>query len=383
MRNRKNISLYMLINILLLLISIAVVIFVIIDNKANNLNIKTEEVAFVNNIPSTPIVRENKIEEEEKVNKQKEISIPIILENTIQSSMQAEEEVNYTSTAYKYYYYQLNTNAKKIYNSIEKNISKLKTGTYTIDVSKEASDVLKQYGTEQLNEDFQSAWDAAIMDRPELFYIDVSKITLNIKTITYGNSVRYEVYMGNGDNSTYLEQGFYSNQDVNRALENIDSVANGIISTLDGSTYNKIKKVHDWLVDNISYSSSVSGNNSYNIYGAFINKSVVCEGYAESFKYIMDKIGVPCIIVTGTAENSEGTIENHEWNYVQIDGKWYAIDVTWDDPIITGGGKLTSESKYKYFLKGSGFINDNHFADGKISSKGIIFTYPKIEEGNY
>ena len=221
------------------------------------------------------------------------------------------------------------------------------------------------------------------MDRPELFYIDVSKITLNIKTITYGNNVKYEVYMGNGTNSTYLEQGFYGEQEVSRALNNIDAVTNSIISSLSGNTYNKIKQVHDWLVDNLSYSSSISGNNSYNIYGAFINKSVVCEGYAEGFKYIMDKMGIPCIVVTGTAQNSEGTIENHEWNYIQIDAKWYAVDVTWDDPIITGGGTLTSNSKYKYFLKGSEFMNNNHFIDGKISSKGMIFTYPKIEEGNY
>ena len=381
MRNKKSISLYMLINILLLFIAIVVVIFVFIDNRANNINIKTEEVA-ITDIQSPPTTIEEK-KEVEKLNEQKEISIPIILENIDKYSIQEEEYKPCTSTAYKYYYYQLNENSKKIYDAIEKNIIKLKTGTHTIDVSKETSDSLKQYGTEKLNVDFQSAWDAVIMDRPELFYIDVSKITLNIKTITYGNNIKYEVYMGNGSNSTYLEQGFYGEQEVTKALSDIDAITDSIISNLNGSTYNKVKQVHDWLVENLSYSSSISGNNSYNIYGAFINKSVVCEGYAEGFKYIMDKIGIPCIIVTGTAQNSEGTIENHEWNYVQIDGKWYGIDVTWDDPIITGGGILISSSKYKYFLKGSEFINNNHFVDGKISSKGMIFTYPKIEEGNY
>lgn len=171
-----------------------------------------------------------------------------------------------------------------------------------------------------LNKCFQSAWDAIIMDRVELFYIDISKVELNIKTVTSGNSTKYYITMGAKENSNYLEDGFENEEDVKDASTKLNNIRNGIIAQLTGDTYNKILQVHDCIVDNIEYGTEISGHNSYNIYGALVNKSAVCEGYAESFKYIMDALNIPCILVVGEATNSNGTTESHEWNYVQIDG---------------------------------------------------------------
>ena len=39
--------------------------------------------------------------------------------------------------------------------------------------------------------------------------------------------------------------------------------------------------------------------------------------------------------------------DSHAWNLVQLDGKWYHVDVTWDE----AGGHL-------YFLKSDDFINE-------------------------
>lgn len=50
-------------------------------------------------------------------------------------------------------------------------------------------------------------------------------------------------------------------------------------------------------------------------------------------------MNIPCIIVIGKATNTKGQTENHAWNYVQINEKWYAVDCTWDDPVIVGNGK--------------------------------------------
>lgn len=57
--------------------------------------------------------------------------------------------------------------------------------------------------------------------------------------------------------------------------------------------------------------------------------------------------------MSGTARNSEDKTESHAWNYVQINENWYAVDVTWDDPIITEERPLNIEEKYRYCLKGS------------------------------
>lgn len=61
--------------------------------------------------------------------------------------------------------------------------------------------------------------------------------------------------------------------------------------------------------------------------------------------------------MSGTATNSQGETENHAWNYVQLNGIWYAVDCTWDDPIIIGNGKINESIKYQYFLKGSKEFN--------------------------
>ena len=109
--------------------------------------------------------------------------------------------------------------------------------------------------------------------------------------------------------------------------------------------------VHDYLIDNAEYDQTLAKPNIRNIYGTLIEKSCVCEGYAEAFKYLLDALDIPCVIVSGTATNSQGETENHAWNYVQLNGIWYAVDCTWDDPIIIGNGKINESIKYQYFFK--------------------------------
>lgn len=92
------------------------------------------------------------------------------------------------------------------------------------------------------------------------------------------------------------------------------------------STADWILNVHDYLVANISYDASQ--DNIFNAYDAMINGKAICSGYAESFKTLVEMIGVPCITISGTAGG-----EKHMWNMVCLDEQWYHVDVTWDDPI--------------------------------------------------
>ena len=75
--------------------------------------------------------------------------------------------------------------------------------------------------------------------------------------------------------------------------------------------------------------------------------------------------------------------ESHAWNYVKIDEKWYAVDVTWNDPIIKGGAKPTNELKYEYLLKGSEKFFKNHTEDGYLSENSIKFVVPTLEKKDY
>ena len=163
----------------------------------------------------------------------------------------------------------------------------------------------------------------------------------------------------------------------------LDKSQLNFIQNSTGNAYADIKMVHDYLVDSIEYADTDSENYIYNIYGAFVNKRCVCEGYAKAFKYLMDAIDIPCVMVIGIATNSEGNTENHAWNYVQINSTWYAIDCTWDDPIIVGVGYLTNTQKYKYFLKGSSEFSSTHQEDGQFTENGKIFAFPSLSISNY
>ena len=68
---------------------------------------------------------------------------------------------------------------------------------------------------------------------------------------------------------------------------------------------------------------------------------------------------------------------------VKLNGIWYGIDCTWDDPIITGNGKVTNQIRYKYFLKGSNEFDKAHTPSGQFTENGKVFSYPPVSIENY
>ena len=99
------------------------------------------------------------------------------------------------------------------------------------------------------------------------------------------------------------------------------------------SEYDRELFTHDYLINLCEYDKSVDPENSdandpkiYTIYGALVDKLAVCEGYARAFQLMLNKAGVDCIGISG-----RGADELHMWNAVKLGGKWYNVDVTWDD----------------------------------------------------
>ena len=103
----------------------------------------------------------------------------------------------------------------------------------------------------------------------------------------------------------------------------------------------------------------------------------------QRLKYLLNSMGIDCVVVIGTGTNSENVTESHSWNYVKVDGIWYAVDVTWDDPIIINGGKLSDKNRYRYFLKGSTNFNQNHIESHYFAENDQEFSYPTISEFDY
>lgn len=285
----------------------------------------------------------------------------------------------------KYLYSQLGENGKIIYEKLYENKENLKTGTYTIQFGNAFYDILSQEnGSDKLQEEYQTAIEAFTYDNPDVFYIDVTKMYINIETIQKIFSTKYNVYINSAKDPTYLLDGFTSKEQIDQCESQVIAVKNQILNQIAGKNdIEKMRYIHDYLVDTIEYDQTFVEKNIYNIYGALVSKTCVCEGYAKASQYLLNEAGLENVIITGTATNSDGKTENHAWNYVNINEKWYAIDTTWDDPIIVGGGKLTNTIRYRYFLKGSSTMNKNHFISTKFTSDGQDFEFPELSITDY
>lgn len=273
-----------------------------------------------------------------------------------------------------YYYNQLDTYGKTIYSTLYSNLDNIKSGDYTVDFGMTFNELLQSDNGEKVLADaFQLSINALLLDHPEIFYLDVTKMYMYTETTTTIKGTTYKISIGPEGDSKYLAYGFNSKSDVVIAEDKLNTILYLIKSNLSGDIYNQIKQVHNYLIDNINYDSENTSELSHGIYGALVNDLAVCDGYSKAFKYILDNIGISCIEVCGVAENSSGTRESHAWNDVVINGKWYAVDVTWDDPIIIGGnGRLTDTLRYNYFLKGSDTFYSSHTEDGYIVSNRTI-----------
>lgn len=132
------------------------------------------------------------------------------------------------------------------------------------------------------------------------------------------------------------------------------------IITSGMSDFDKAKAIHDYLVMNVDYDyenycANTIPAESYTALGALKYKYAVCAGYAKAFKFLCELAGLECDYVTGTAGGP------HAWNQVKVSGKWYNVDVTWDDPVSTG--KAFNDHKYNrysYFLISDELMYKNH-----------------------
>lgn len=367
---------YIIINALLISIVLLLGIYIYKVVQSNKQQIKLGYEHGVNVVQQLQDECIN-VEKIETTKNQDTMIVPII------DSYSGEYNFNVV-TNNKYYYNQLDNTAKLIYDTIESNLSNMTSGNYEIKLSSQIADVLyEDYGENKLDTSFQSAWDALMLDRVDTFFIDVTKVNLKMRKTTYGKKVTYALSIAPADSNGYLANGLESKEKVDNILNEIKETRDNIVKRLNGIDYNKIMHAHDWIINNLDYEQNITNNNVYNLYGALIEKSAVCEGYAEALKYILDEVDIPCVLVSGTATNSEGKTERHEWNYVQLYGKWYAIDSTWDDPVVKGTGYVSDSIKHRYFLVGSNEMNKNHFPNGQMTESGQKFVYPTIEIEKY
>ena len=169
-----------------------------------------------------------------------------------------EDLAGVDNIALSYYYNQLEEPEKIMYTTILGNIDNLKSGTESIKFPSTVSDSVIEIGGNGDENYFQSAWDALTLDNLELFFVDTSKLSVATRTSSFLSYRSYGFTLSPQSGETYYNSSFSSEEEVNNAINEVQTVANEIVSNATGSRYNKILYVHDWLVDNLTYDNDNS-----------------------------------------------------------------------------------------------------------------------------
>ncbi len=139
----------------------------------------------------------------------------------------------------------------------------------------------------------------------------------------------------------YTGDASFLNKEEKKAYQKLLDITEQL--DLDGkSDIDKMVAIHDYLLLNTAYDmNAVSNPNAAARYveGTLNNNLAVCSGYASTFRLFLALQGIPCEYVW----SEEG---NHGWNLVQLDGEWYHVDVTWDDPVPDEKGRIL----YTHFM---------------------------------
>lgn len=152
---------------------------------------------------------------------------------------------------------------------------------------------------------------------PQITDIESYEFTMDSNSIIYGVRFHYN----------------NSREEIQARNLQMEQAAQAVLTatvTAEMTEIQKIKSIHDYLVLNCAYDyialeTGITTPDIFNAYGVLIDKVAVCQGYAGAFQILMNKLKIPCVTVISDKMN-------HAWNMVQVNGLWYHVDATWDDP---------------------------------------------------
>lgn len=176
-------------------------------------------------------------------------------------------------------------------------------------------------------EDIDRIFQCVLNDHPELFYVE------GYSYVKYSRGDALTAIEFSGTYSMDRETALLRRQEIETAAEKILA---GIAA--EASDYDKVKYVYETLITATDY--ELQSPDNQNIYSVLVNHRSVCQGYAKTTQYLLNRLGVECTLVLGAVENGVG----HAWNLVKVDGSYYYVDTTWGDASYQLGEKDTAES---------------------------------------
>ncbi|MFJ7669388.1 transglutaminase domain-containing protein [Lysinibacillus sp. NPDC097195] len=180
--------------------------------------------------------------------------------------------------------------------------------------------------TQRIEKIVEEAYDNAIK-RDDYVYGHISK-----HSIRYEYGAKSAKIIGQQSYLMTPEQAAYVEMNAQEIVASIEKNARTDVE--------KIKAVNDYIVANTAYTEQTKSS-PHSAYTVLAEHGGVCQGYALLAHTLLQKLGFETQYIVGYVGQ-----EGHAWNLVKLDGQWYHLDTTWNDPVPDRKGAV----RYQYFL---------------------------------
>lgn len=243
-----------------------------------------------------------------------------------------------------------------------------------------------------------AAYEAFDRDHPEVFWLSgASNISAGASISSGGWDVEiYFILSSSADGNRFdVRDASYQMEDlIYSDIARRDQQVSTILAGATGTDHEIVRYFNSWLTSHNTYNTLVSAGqegpfSAHRSLSALLGNTgaegPVCEGYARAMKVLCDQAGIGCVLVDGYARSSEAhSGEAHMWNYVRVGRHWYAVDVTWNDPIYGDG--LDHDGIEDFLLVGADTVIGglefcvSHPVANHVSNNGVAFINgPEIE----
>ncbi|MBE6741825.1 MAG: hypothetical protein E7570_05915 [Ruminococcaceae bacterium] len=302
--------------------------------------------------------------------------------NASLDSLDSEQSITKKLNSKTYY-----SDGEALYKIIRNNLVKRKTDFTVYYLTK--NQMFYENALDVVENMFLKATDDAISQSP----VDGDYIRWAVESygLSQGENDRY--FNGEYKDGYYyytleLSFGYYDSAEDEKA---VDKVVNSFISSINTdelTDYQIVERIHDYICSKTTYDDGAAFNikdvgRSVTAYGALVGGKCVCQGYAVAFYRLCKELGYSARFVS-----SDASWGCHAWNIVQLDGKYYFVDTTWDDALIDEGEK---NKAHTYFLVNYDNIrkNDSYKSEHAFDSKFYDEEYfmenyrEKLDNNNY
>lgn len=160
------------------------------------------------------------------------------------------------------------------------------------------------------------------------YVIDPSRLRYqdeNTFEFTFTASGRYQLDFYVMDMTTNLYVRKIIKLEINDPdYPSVETVADEVIAQCiaagNETEYEKALWLHDWIINNMSYDNSLTYCGPE---GALTRGKGTCESYHRGYAMLLERVGIETTRMTGNG---------HLWTGIKLNGKWYHVDATWDDP---------------------------------------------------